>query len=149
MTKGSLWNDGDRAGLVSRLNRLTPQNERRWGEIESSRLLPHMGDGLRMALGEIEPRRGKGFVATALMRRLIIHVLPWPKGAKSPREGFTTEPSSWDEDHATLLELIERFGKADPSRLPADNPIFGRMKPHDWDMLQFRHLDHHLTQWSA
>ncbi len=76
------------AGLVSRLNRLTPKNERRWGEMEISKLLPHLGDALRMALGDIETSHGKGLMATALMRRLIIHVLPWPKGqAKSPPEG--------------------------------------------------------------
>ncbi len=125
MTKGSLWNEQDRAAIVARVNRLTPENERRWGVMERSRLLPHMGDALRMALGDIEPRLGKGFMATALMRCLIIHVLSWPKGrAESPPEGFTTVPSTWGEDHAKLLELIERFGQADPSRLPADNPNF-------------------------
>ncbi len=72
MTKGSLWNEQDRAAIVSRVNRLTPENQRRWGVMERSRLLPHMGDALRMALGDIEPRRGKAFTATALMRRLII-----------------------------------------------------------------------------
>ena len=149
MTKGSLWNDEERAGLVSRLDRLTPQNQRHWGEMEISKLLPHLGGALRMALGDIETSHGKGLMATALMRWLIIHVLPWPKGAQSPPEGFTTVPSSWDEDRGKLLELIERFATASPDQLPGHNPVFGRIKPDDWDMLQFRHLDHHLTQWGV
>lgn len=33
--------------------------------------------------------------------------------------------------------------------LGAVHPSFGRMRPKDWDVLQYRHFDHHLRQFGV
>jgi hypothetical protein len=146
----SLWNENERAAIVARVTRVTPQHQRAWGKMETSQVLAHLADGLRMALGDIPTKQQGGLISTALMRYLIIHKLPWPKGkAQAPPEAFTTSPLGWEEDRAALLRLIERFATARGKPLAAHSANFGRMKPHDWDVLMYRHLDHHLTQFGV
>ena len=95
----SLWNEDERAAIVARVNRLTPQHQRAWGKMETSRVLAPLADSLRMALGDIPTKQQSGLMRTALMRYLIIHKLPWPKGkAQAPPEAFTTSPLTWEED---------------------------------------------------
>jgi hypothetical protein len=146
----SLWNNEDHAAIVARINRLTPQHQRTWGKMATSQVLAHLADGLRMALGDIPTKPLGGFLSTALGRYLVIHKLPWPKGkAQAPPEAFTTSPCSWEEDRAALLQLVERFAAAQGKPLAPHSANFGVMKPHDWDVLMYRHLDHHLTQFGV
>ncbi len=42
-----------------------------------------------------------------------------------------------------------RFAVTAPDKLGAMHPSFGPMSARDWDVLQYRHFDHHLTQFSA
>ena len=86
----------------------------------------------------------------APVRYLMLHVLPWPKGkAEGPPETFTTAPDSWENDRVALLELIERYANAPADAFPTTNAVFGRMTGEDWDALNYRHLDHHLTQFGV
>ena len=48
-----------------------------------------------------------------------------------------------------VVELIERFAAAPPAQFADVHPSFGRMRPGDWDVLQYRHLDHHLRQFGC
>jgi hypothetical protein len=80
----------------------------------------------------------------------LIHVLPWPKGkAKAPPGTLGTSAAGWEVDRASLVDLIVRFAAAPASQLAPTHPMFGRMTPRDWDVLMYRHLDHHLRQFSA
>lgn len=150
-TPRSLRDRGGRSAILDRLAHLTPDHPRRWGKMEFGQLLPHLADGLRMALGEKKstgtPKRG---LRAMLFRNFAIHRFPWPEGKiQSPPGAFQTPSLGWEQDRTTLLGLIERFAVAPPDQLATEHPSFGRMRPRDWDVLQFRHLDHHLRQFGA
>jgi hypothetical protein len=118
--------------------------------MKPEQLLPHLADQLRMALGDVEVKGARGALRFAPMRYLLVHLLPWPKGrAQAPPEAFTTSPSEWEADRARLLECIERFAATPGEKLQPVNPVFGRMTGRDWDVLSYRHLDHHLQQFGV
>jgi hypothetical protein len=119
--------------------------------MEPVQLLPHLAVALRMALGErILEGRLPGRIRGAIMRDLAIYRLPWPEGKiKAPPGAFNTPSLGWERDREIVVELIERFAVASPDTLGITHPSFGRMRPHDWDVLQYRHLDHHLRQFGV
>ena len=146
----SLRDPAARSAIVDRLKALEPSNERKWGRMDVGQMLCHVGDQLRMALGDIATTPRRGPFRLPPIRYLIIHVLPWPRGrAQAPPEAFTTTPSEWEADRAAVIELIERFGEAADGDLAPVNPVFGRLSGRDWAVLSYRHLDHHLRQFSA
>ena len=139
-----------RSDIVARVAALSPSSPRRWGRLEFSQMLCHIADQLRMAMGDIPTTPPKGAMSLTPMRYLLIHVLPWPRGrANGPPEAFTTTPAGWEADRDTVIDLIERFARTSDSGLAPQHPIFGRLSPHDWSVLSYRHLDHHLRQFSA
>ncbi len=147
----SLRDPAGRRSILARLASLTPEHPRMWGRMELVQLLPHLASGLRMALGErtVEgtlPRRIRG----AVLRHLAIYLLPWPEGKiQSPPGAFSTPSLGWEQDRKTVVALIERFVTTPPDKLGTVHPSFGRMRPRDWDVLQYRHLDHHLRQFGV
>ena len=146
----SLHDSDTRHEIVDRIRRLTSDCDRLWGQMDRSQMLAHVGDQLRMALGDLPLGGARGMFRFALPRYLMIHVLPWPKGgAEAPREAFTTKPTEWESDRAALLGLIERFANMPLSELQPVHPLFGHLKPHDIGVLSYRHLDHHLRQFGG
>lgn len=116
--------------------------------MEHAQLMPHLAMGLRTALGD------QKITSTAHRRRggrvfkhLAIHWLPWPEGKiKAPPGAFNTPSEGWDRDREILIELIERFAAAPPEALGPEHSMLGPMTARDWDVLQYRHIDHHLRQ---
>ena len=151
MSTKSIRDRTGRQRILERLNRLTPGSPRLWGRMQPTQLLPHLADSLRAALGEKRLEgTPPGAVRGAIVRLLGIYLLPWPKGRiQAPAGAFKTPSAGWDADRRIVIELIERFAAADPATLGASHPSLGRMRPRDWDRLQYKHLDHHLRQFGV
>jgi hypothetical protein len=48
------------------------------------------------------------------------------------------------------VDLVERFGAAGAAgRLVPQHPFFGPLTSAEWDVLMWKHLDHHLRQFGA
>ncbi len=151
MVPRSLRDPVGRQSILDRLARLSPSSQRLWGRMETPQLLPHLATGLRFALDEQKMEGSTpGPFRAAIFRTLAIHLLPWPKGKiQAPKGAFSTPSAGWERDRQIVKELINRFAAAPNGNLAAVHPVFGRMSPHDWDVLQYRHLDHHLRQFGV
>lgn len=150
-TPRSLRDPRGRQAILERLAQLSPAHTRRWGKMDVSQMLPHLASSLRLALGEegltMNP---PGPLKAAIVRLLAVHYVPWPKGKiPAPPGAFSTPSEGWEKDRAIVVELIERFAAAAPESLGKQHPAFGNMKLHDWDVLMYRHIDHHLRQFGA
>ncbi|RXH54081.1 hypothetical protein GRAN_5050 [Granulicella sibirica] len=58
--------------------------------------------------------------------------------------------SEFDRERNELTETVERFasmGESCCSQHP--HPFFGQLKPHQWAILMYKHLDHHLSQFGV
>jgi len=133
-----------------RILQLTPEAQRQWGIMTSHRMVCHLGDQLRIALGDLSTSPIPGPLRYPLIKQLAIDVLPWPKGrVKGPREAFVTQPTVWDSDVATLCELLETFASRHSQRTWPRHPFFGRMSGSLWSRLTCRHFNHHLKQFGC
>jgi hypothetical protein len=147
----SLYDGRARIAIIERLERLTPQNQQRWGKMSIAQLMPHLGDSLRRALGDtpsVPPTSGLG--RFWLVRYLYIYHIKWPQGKiQSPAGSFRTPSTGWDSDRKIIMDLIERFVTTRGDTLSPIHPTLGRMTSRDWGTLLYKHLDHHLRQFSA
>jgi DinB superfamily len=149
--QGSIFDAAARARILERLDSVSPASESRWGKMTVAQAVAHMGDQIRLALGEISPSGGgRAPFRWAPMRHLAIHVMAWPQGkTQAPQESFTTSPREFAADVSRLRELIERVGARDEGGEWPVSTIFGRMTGRDWGVLTWRHLDHHLRQFGC
>jgi hypothetical protein len=143
------WDPAARAELVRRAALLTPSHTARWGKFSVAAMVAHLNDATRMALGELTVNsKGPGLLRLAPVRHLVIHRLPFPRSAPTAVE-LLARSSTADlatEQQAFAL-LVERLGAA--ASLSASHPAFGPMTRHDWGVLAYRHIDHHLRQFDV
>lgn len=145
----SIFDAAARAALLTRMDRLDAVTPARWGTLTAPRMVAHLIDSVRMALGEYPVAGRSSFLSNPVMRFLIIHVLPFPKGAPTAPALLTRAPESWPADIAALKTLIERAASNGLSGTWVPHPAFGAISPRDWGVLIYKHVNHHLTQFGA
>ena len=134
---------------------LRPDSERQWGQLPITQMLSHCTAGLHMAMGVINPRRAPfpNIVIGLLIKPIVFgNDKPMRRNPPSVPELFVpvSTKSGFDWERNKLSETVDRFasmGEACCSRHP--HPFFGPLKPHQWAILMYKHLDHHLSQFGA
>lgn len=145
----TIFDAATRAALLARIDRLDATAPARWGTFTAPRMVSHLISAVRMALGEETCKDRPSFLSYRVVRYLVIHVLPFPRGAPTAREMLSRAPESWSLDIAALKTLIDRAAANGPDGTWARHPAFGALSAHDWGVLIHKHVNHHLTQFGA
>jgi hypothetical protein len=146
----SLADPTAQAALRQRIASLTPQSPRQWGKMTPHQMLCHLNDAFKMADGSRQTGSIDNFVSRTLIRFVALHTsMKWPHGAKTmpeaDQEQNGTRPAEWQRDHAELLALFDAFA----ARNGHPHPFFGPLTATEWNVWAYRHIDHHLRQFSA
>src|SRR5262249_16944604 len=131
VSRRTLLDPADRAGVVERLRRVRRESRPAWGKLDAPRMLCHVADSLRIAVGDLPSRPTHNLLSRTLGRALVVNTgLRPPRGKiKTSPEMLTTHPSSWDADLAACVALVDRVA-AGTSR--AVHPAFGPLTPEEW-----------------
>ena len=144
-----LFDPAAREAIRARIDRLSPTMTPRWGRMSAGQMIVHLAAQLRAGLGELPCEPKKTPMNNWLMRRLVIYVIPWPKGSPTAPEFLAQPTATWDDDMATLRSAVERFGSRGPGGEWPQHPAFGPLTGRMWGTLAWRHLDHHLRQFGV
>jgi hypothetical protein len=139
----------DRERILDRFRSLKPDAPARWGRMNAPRMLAHLSDQMRHALGDVPTAPIPGPLRLPILKHLIMFWAPWPKGRiTGPPEAFVTVPTTWQADLATFEGLVARFA-ADERQTAPDHASFGSMTRQSWGYFCHRHFDYHLKQFGA
>lgn len=145
-----LNNPADRAAIVSRLDRLSPDAKALWGKFNAPRMLAHIADAFRMALGDLPVKpKNMPLLRTYPIKMLVLYVLPFPKSAPTAPEIVSRAPEAFETERADVKALIARLNAIDAGAAYPEHPVFGKLSQAEWSTLGYKHLDHHLRQFGA
>lgn len=141
--------------VKQRILRLQPDSERQWGSMTVVQTLAHCTSSFDMATGGVNPKRAP-FPANILGRIIKPLVLnddkPFRRNSPSAPELFRADIAQCDFEHerTELIAAVDSFaaqGAACCSQHP--HPFFGPLKPEQWAILMYKHVDHHLRQFGV
>lgn len=148
----SMFEPDAREHIKERLSQLRPDSQRKWGKMNPAQTLAHCCKSLEQVLGDVRPPRmlvGRligGFIKSKALgdEKPMIRNAPTVPGFQVVDErDFITE-------RQRLNGLIDRVVAAGPAGCTTHpHSFFGRMKPEEWGVLMYKHLDHHLRQFGA
>jgi hypothetical protein len=149
MSKTLMHDRGRGEELKRRVQSLTADAKPRWGKMSVDQMLHHANFVLLEALGEHTAAPNIRGLPKPIVRWAILN-LPWGKGAPTRPDMIIAEGQRFDfaQEKANCLAMIDRV-LAKPMDAPwpasANFPMTGR----HWSQLQYKHLDHHLTQFGV
>ena len=145
----TLRDESVRRRMAARLERVTPDAKAQWGTLDAPRMICHLLDSLDSGLGAFPaPPSGPRVLRHFPLKQLALYVVPFPKGAKAPRELFTAAPGDFEADRRGVVERMERMAAAPRGHGPV-HFIFGPLTNEEWNALHWKHMDHHLKQFGC
>ena len=137
-----------RDAVRQRIQSLSPDAKRAWGQMSVDQMLWHCGEVIDASLGRTQHAPTKRPLPDALLKMLVL-TLPWPKGAPTHPDFMTGERRDFEAEKARLVRLIDEFA-AHPLAGPwGESPGFGKATGTEWSRFQVKHLGHHLKQFGA
>jgi hypothetical protein len=136
--------------ILFRLSHISPGGPRRWGRMDAHRMVCHLSDAFRGAMGE-RPVETWRFSIWRAVRYVALYVpVRWPHGIPTPveidQQYGGTPPAQFDADMRELLGCIHRFTARPRSFAFQPHPMFGTLSEYEWMRWGYLHTDHHLRQ---
>jgi hypothetical protein len=138
-----------------RIRGLHAESERRWGPMPIAQALAHCTSGIHMAIGTIHPKRAPfpaSLVGLMIKPLVFRDDKPMRRHSPSSPELFPAHPTGlhFASEQARLIAALDHFATQGPHGCTENpHPFFGSVKPHQWAILMYKHLDHHLRQFGA
>jgi hypothetical protein len=139
--------------VKARIRQLRPDSERQWGTMSVAQAVTHCAVGLEIVTGERVPSK------IALPFRILGKIIkpmalgndvPMRRNAPTAKEFLVEDHQDLESEQKRLCTLIDRFATRGPegcTRHP--HSFFGKLTPGEWAELMYKHLDHHLRQFSV
>ena len=145
----NLFDPAVKKDIIARINKLNSQSKPQWGKMNVSQMMAHLQMPMGVAVG------------THLLRRTIFGriVGPFAKpmmySEKPFKHNMPTDPSfimtgtvkDFENEKQNLLKLIDSF--REEKIVNEIHPFFGRMTKEQWSKSMYKHIDHHLQQFSV
>jgi hypothetical protein len=148
----TLYQPGVASEIEDRVARLKPGSPRQWGKMTPAQMTAHCAAAMQLALGELRPRRQvAGHVIGWAIKVIVIgNDRPLRPGAPAPSFLVMTDDRDLDAERRNLIEVVQRFAASGRDGCTGHpHPFFGRLTPEEWSNLMYKHLDHHLRQFSV
>ena len=150
----NLSNEADRQHLRGRLLTLTVNSPRRWGKMSAHQMICHVNDSFKASTGDKAVSSTGNLFHRSVVKWLALYApVPWPHGVPTRpemnQEIGGTKPTEFEKDRAELIEMIERFARAERDFDWHPHPLFGLMADRDWYRWGYLHVDHHLRQFGV
>lgn len=140
------------AALVTRIQALTPDSQRRWGQMTMGQMLVHCTDQLRVSRGEkaVTSLRIPGFLKPLVKWFFVTRLKRFKPNMQTLKEldskAGMTPSTTFEADRQTLLDLLN---PAKYSLSGIEHPVFGHLSHKEFGQVTWKHLDHHLRQFGV
>jgi hypothetical protein len=150
MTYYTFFNADDYQSLILRIRNLTPGAQRQWGKMNVTEMLYHLTIATGCGIGLYQLADESTLLNRTIVKILATVILPrFPQNVQAPK-GFLQPPGralEFVDEKRLLLDVLKTAHPTDQHFYP--HPMFGRMSKKLWGRLVYRHIDHHLRQFSA
>ena len=147
----SLFDKNGNDAIIKRIESLTEDSLPLWGKMNVAQMLSHCQAPLDVASWEIYLK--SNFFLQLIGRFYKKKILAAPgfkKNSPTVPDFLRTNFVDFEEAKMFLVIKVVQFSILGPNGI--DNhrhPFFGKMTDEEWDLLQWKHLDHHLKQFGV
>jgi len=148
----SIYTPQGNQNIIDRINKLSPITLSQWGKMTVSQMLLHCQQPIKVAFGtlHVEPQRLMSFLFGKSAKKKLSTKQPFGKGMPTAKEFKITHEPDFEQSKKELIELVQVFAKEGHAAIKIErHPFFGHMTYHEWDLMEWKHLDHHLRQFGV
>lgn len=147
----SIFDPQGNQNIIDRINKLSPITLSQWGKMTVSQMLEHCQQPIKVPFGMLELKSNwMSFFFGKMVKKQMMQQAQFKKDLPTVKQFRVQKEPDFETAKRELIELIKRFAKEGHASIKVTkHPFFGEMTMHEWDVLQWKHLDHHLRQFGV
>lgn len=90
------------------------------------------------------------FVLRAFVKGFVVGPKPYKRNLRTPPEFLISDPRDFEKERARLIGFIDQtFATGGAAFDGKESHSFGPLTTDEWNMLFYKHTDHHLEQFGV
>ncbi|QCX01094.1 DUF1569 domain-containing protein [Aggregatimonas sangjinii] len=144
----SLFDTNTYEQVLKRIDNLSEDSERQWGKMTVGQMAWHCQFPFKIGVKNKKEGNGNLFVKL-FFKKSMYNDKPWRKNLPTAPSLKTKEDKNLEIEKSKLKQLVTDFHQCKTRTDWNPHPIFGKLTHDQWGMMQFKHIDHHLTQFGV
>lgn len=148
----SLFETETQQTILNRIQNLNETSQANWGKMDVAQMLAHCQKPLEVANGTLQLNTKIGFAKKLLFKffkSTMYNDKPWQKNLGTAREFRVTDAQEFAVQKDKLVHVLNEFSQLKEKTNWPTHPFFGNFTTEQWGKMQYKHLDHHLTQFGV
>lgn len=148
----SLFDPKGNRHIIERINQLSPITLSQWGKMTVSQMLLHCQQPIKVAFGtlHLKPNWLLKLLFGKAAKTQFMNTGTFKRDMPTVKEFRITHEPDFEKSRNQLIELVQQFADKGPAIIKLKkHPLFGDMSINEWDLMQWKHLDHHLRQFGV
>lgn len=136
---------------IERINQLNADQKPLWGKMNTSQMLDHCSETMKVARGEKHLKRlFIGYVMGGLLKKSFYNDKPVPKNSPTHKDFIITTTSDLEKAKKELIDHLVAFQQGGEAKCTDSvHSFFGKLTKEQWGLGMYKHLDHHLQQFGV
>ncbi len=147
----SIFDKSSSDSIISRINNLKPDTQPLWGKMTVDQMLLHCKLATDVAFGKQDLKINFAMkILGKLLKKKVFYGGAMKKNTPTAQEFIVTERYDFEKTKKELISNFTRFASEGKSSIQLkSHPFWGKMTSEEWDILLWKHTNHHLEQFGV
>lgn len=148
-----IFNAKEAQNYIDRINKLTPESQRKWGKMTVDQMLAHCNVTYEMVY-EPQKHRAPGgiakFILKSFVKPKVVGEKSYPQNSPTAPQFLIKENKDFDSEKKRLIGFIQKTQQLGREAFDGKESFsFGKLKAQEWNNMFAKHLNHHLSQFGV
>lgn len=148
----SVFKPADVVELIYRINKLTSESRPLWGTMNVAQMLAHVNVSYEMVFTDKHPQPNvfTRFILKLMAKKMVVGPKPYPHNSPTGPAFKITDDRDFEIEKTRLLSHLNQtmqLGEAHFHNKASHS--FGKLTADEWNVMFYKHLDHHLSQFGV
>ncbi len=139
--------------VIDRINHIMPNQRPQWGKMSADQMLAHCNVTYGFVFEPekfTKPGMLKKFVLKTFVKKIVVGEKPYKINSPTAPDFLIKNTRDFEKEKSLLIENIKKVQHLGSQHFEGtENFSFGKMSASEWNIMFYKHLDHHLRQFGV
>lgn len=138
--------------VVDRIEQLTPETQPQWGKMNVAQMLAHCCVTYEMAFTDKHPKPNAfmRMMLKAFVKQGVVGPKPYAKNSRTAPVFIVDDERDFEPEKKRLIDFMwQAQSPGEDAYVGRESLSFGKLSKEEWNVMFYKHLDHHLTQFGV
>ena len=145
----SIFDSESHQEIIQRLNGLNSESQAQWGKMSVGQMTWHCQGPLNIMLEKNNYGLKPNWLAKIFFKKSLYNDKAWRKNLPTAKFLKATTTKDFNQEVTKLIDLVNEVYANRDRQEWKPHPGFGYFTNEQWGQMQYKHLDHHLTQFGV